>query len=189
MAGAWEPGACAPGAEQEPALCRAPCPAPEAQASGFFQALGNHFLLGRPLVQVSRRDFGYKRTAVRGGPPKIVRSSVGEPQVAFATAKYAARHEALPEAARRGAALISPCVSDGERQIAREALFEHLPLVAMRNKDFSKLEKPSGRHFEACAAINKLPCSPPRRHRRVGPRRRRQPNLSTFQLFNLLTCK
>ena len=158
---ALKPALCSAGAGQEPGAC-APCPAPEAQASGFFQALGNHFLLGRPLVlvQFSRRDFAYKRTAVRGGAHKIVRSSVGEPQVAFATAKYAARREALLAAARRGAVLISPCISDGERQIAREALFEHLPLVAMRNNGFSKLEKPSGRQFEACAAGRLLLLAP-----------------------------
>lgn len=164
-AGQGEPAACAAGAGQEPLFCahgasheysRAHGASHEslAQASGYFQALGNHFLLGRPLVQVqvSRRDFAYRRVAVRGGGRKIARLPDGEPEIAFSTAEYAARRESLFAAARLGAVLISPCVSDGERQIAREAMAARLPLVAMRNKGFSKLEKPAGRHFDACAA-------------------------------------
>ena len=47
--------------------------------------------------------------------------------------------------------MLSPCISDGEKQIAREALKRKIPLVALRNMGFSKCEKPTGRHFEACA--------------------------------------
>jgi len=111
-------------------------------------ALGNRFLLERQLiqVQVSRRDFAYRRE--RG---KIARSAEGKPIADFAAPSYEAKKNELLAAAKHGLVLISPCISDGERQIAREALELGLPLVVMKNKGFSKLEKPSGRLFNACA--------------------------------------
>lgn len=147
---------------------------PRALARGYFSALGNRFLLGRPLaqVQVSRRFFGYKRVAKPGVPAekatafegraqrgdsrrprglKIVKDEKGEPIVEFSTPEFEARREELFAAAKRGAVLLSPCVSDGERQIAREALAAGLPLITMANKGFSPLQKPSGRYFDACA--------------------------------------
>ena len=126
---------------------------PRAQARGYFSALGNRFLLGRPLaqVQVSRRFFGYKRIAKPGGGLKIAKDAAGEPIVEFSTPDFEKRREELFAAAKRGAVLLSPCVSDGERQIAREALAAGLPLITMANKGFSPLQKPSGRYFDACA--------------------------------------
>ena len=120
---------------------------------GHFSALGNHFLLDRPLaqVQVSRRFFGYKRVKKPGGGLKIAKDAAGEPIAEFSTPEFEARREELFAAAKRGAVLLSPCVSDGERQIAREALAAGLPLVTMANKGFSPLQKPSGRYFDACA--------------------------------------
>ena len=120
---------------------------------GVFMALGNRFLLDRPLVQVqvSRRDFAYRREAKRGGGPKISRNAAGEPLAASESAAFAAKCESLLAAARQGAALLSPCVSDGEREVARRAFAEKLSLVVLRNKGFSPLEKPSGRSFDACA--------------------------------------
>ena len=132
-------------------------------AYGRFAALGNRFLLERSFaqVQVSRRFFGYKRVPKPGyplsqgsaaaGDLKIARDSNGEPIVAFATAEYEARKSELFAAAKHGAVLLSPCVSDGERQIAHEALAAGFPLVTLQNKGFSPLQKPSGRHFDACA--------------------------------------
>ena len=126
---------------------------PRAQARGYFSALGNRFLLGRPLaqVQVSRRFFGYKRVAKPGGGLKIAKDEKGEPIAEFSTPEFEARREELFAAAKHGAVLLSPCVSDGERQIAREALAAGLPLVTMANKGFSPLQKPGGRYFDACA--------------------------------------
>jgi len=122
-------------------------------AHGRFSALGNRFLLDRPLaqVQVSRSDFGYRRECRPDGSLKIVRDAKGEPVVDFETPAYGEKKAQLFAVAAHGAVLISPCVSDGERQIAREALAHRLPLVTMHNKGFSKLQKPSGRYFDACA--------------------------------------
>ena len=131
-------------------------------AHGRFAALGNRFLLRRPLaqVQVSRRFFGYRRIAKPGGGLKIARDEKGEPVVDFATDDFEERRAELFAAAKHGAVLLSPCVSDGERQIAREALKTGWSLVTMANKGFARLQKPSGRYFDACAAGKLLMLAP-----------------------------
>ncbi len=121
---------------------------------GHFSAIGNHFLLSKYLaqVQISRRDFGYLRMRPRdGSAPEIVCDQNGVPRIAFQTAEYAVRKASYFTAANGGAVLLSPCISDGERQIAREALDAGMPLVTMHNKGFSRLQKPTGRYFDACA--------------------------------------
>ena len=128
----------------------------------YFSAIGNRALLARPMVQVqcSRRHFGYKRIAKPGGGMKIARDAAWNPIVDFATPEFEKLRSRLLAAARHGVVLISPCISDGEREIARAALAEGLPLVTMQNKGFSKLEKPTGRHFDACAAGRLLMLAP-----------------------------
>ena len=128
----------------------------------YFSAIGNRALLARPMVQVqcSRRHFGYKRIAKPGGGMKIARDAAWNPIVDFATPEFEKQRSRLLAAARHGVVLISPCISDGEREIARAALAEGLPLVTMQNKGFSKLEKPTGRYFDACAAGRLLMLAP-----------------------------
>ena len=130
--------------------------------TGHFSAIGNHNLLRRPmaLIQCSRRFFRYARVATTNGNTKIARDQSGEPCVEFATQEYQALKEHLLALAKHGIVLISPCVSDGERQIARETLAARLPLVTMHNKGFSNLQKPSGRLFDACAAGRLLMLAP-----------------------------
>ena len=121
--------------------------------TGSFEALGNRHLLERPLVQVqcSRRFFAYRREAKRGGGMKIARTPDGEPVIESESPEYRERLESALAAAGHGAVVLSPCISDGERQIAREAMKRRLPLVALKNMGFAKLEKPAGRYFDACA--------------------------------------
>ena len=139
-----------------------PLALPNGAGRGFFAALGNRFLLSRPLVQVqvSRRDCVYAREPKPGGGLKIVRDAQGDPVIASSTSVYAEKKAALFAAAKHGAVLISPCISDGERQIAREALQAGFPLITLLNKGFSKLQKPSGRSFDACAAGRLLMLAP-----------------------------
>ena len=120
---------------------------------GRFEALGNRHLLERPLhqVQCSRRFCAYRREAKRGGGMKIVRTPEGEPIIESESPEYRERLESALAAAAHGAVVLSPCISDGERQIAREAMKRRLPLVALKNMGFAKLEKPVGRAFDACA--------------------------------------
>ena len=140
---------------------------------GRFEAMGNLSLLNRPLVQVqcSRRYFAYRRVPKSGpgsGPEsgpimarhgtshgtgglKIARDSAGNPIIEHADPEYEAIKESVFAAASHGAVVISPCISDGEREIAREAMNRGFRLVAMRNMGFAPIQKPTGRLFDICA--------------------------------------
>ena len=111
-----------------------------------FMAIGNRALLSAPTllqVQCSRRDFAY----VRDAEGKIVR----EMPPRFASALFAAQSVDLLAAAAHGAVLVSPCISEGEREIVRLALQQGARVVAPKNKGFSSLFKPSGALFDYCA--------------------------------------
>ena len=47
--------------------------------------------------------------------------------------------------------MISPCISDGEREIARLAYAAGANIVALRNMGFSPLYKPGGKLFDKTA--------------------------------------
>ena len=82
---------------------------------------------------------------------KIAENAAGEPIVERSTPEYEFRLDAMLSAAEHGAVVLSPCISDGEKQIAREALKRNMRLVVLKNMGFAKCEKPVGRLFEACA--------------------------------------
>ena len=71
-----------------------------------------------------------------------------------------AKLEKAMSAARRGTTLVSPCISEGEREIARIAYKENLPLIVIKNMGFPKLFKPSGKLFEHCAEGKLLMIAP-----------------------------
>ena len=137
--------------------------APEAVASGYFAAIGNHFLLEKPnviQVQCSRSHFAYRRIPKAGGGFKIDRNEKGEPIIEKTTPEFEEKRDALLAAARHGAALISPCISDGEREIARLAFEKGLKVVTLSNKGFSPLYKPGGKLFDSTAKGNLLMLAP-----------------------------
>ena len=134
-------------------VARLALPLDGGRLTGQFEALGNRHLLERPLhqVQCSRHFFAYCRVPKPGGGLKIKRDAAGEPLVARTTPDYEERLAAALAAAAHGAVVLSPCISDGERQIAREAQKRGLPLIALQNMGFAPLQKPTGRLFDACA--------------------------------------
>ena len=122
---------------------------------GHFAAIGNHHLLKASSilqVQCSRRFFAYARDAqgriMKDKPPRIE------------TAAFRASCEALLEEAAHGAVLISPCISEGEREIARRAFVAGHKVITLANKGFSPLYKPGGKLFDQCAAGNLLMLAP-----------------------------
>ena len=143
----FEPGAAAPGLTA---------------ISGFtahFSAIGNLFLLDSPSiiqVQCSRADFAYKRiekaqsgrSEYRSSGRKIARDADGTPIAEKTTPQFEEKRDGLLAAAKHGAVLISPCISDGEREIARLAFAASLPVIALRNMGFSPLYKPGGKLFD-----------------------------------------
>ena len=113
---------------------------------GHFAAIGNHQLLDLPRIvqlQCSRSDFAYARDETgairRERPPRL------------STAAFAAKCEELNNEIAHGAAVISPCISEGERELARRAFEMGARVITLQNKGFSPLYKPGGRLFETCA--------------------------------------
>ncbi len=96
-------------------------------AGATYAAYGNPFLLNRPdrlQIQCSRH---------------------------ISPEALAAEQARLLDAAARGAVLVSPCISPGEKLIARAAMEEGLPLIALKADGFAPRYKPPGRSFDACA--------------------------------------
>lgn len=111
-----------------------------------FAAIGNQALLAAPeilQVQCSRSFFAYRRDAsgavLREAGPVV------------ATAEFHEKAEALLAAASHGAVLVSPCISHGEKEIARRAFKAGCRVITLSNKSFSPLYKPGGRLFDQCA--------------------------------------
>ncbi len=99
-------------------------------------AIGNHFLLDHPVkcqVQVSRR---------------------------ISAEVLAEKKEELLYAAEHGAVLVSPCISPGEKDIARAAMDAGRPLIVLLASGFAPYYKPPGRYFDACAAGRLLMLAP-----------------------------
>ena len=105
-----------------------------------FSAIGNRFLLERPVkiqVQCSR--------------------SISE------TDLQAKLTECL-RAARQGAVLVSPTISQGEKTIMRAAFEEGLPLIYLQENGFTDLAKPGGKRMDACASGQLLILAPWEHH-------------------------
>ncbi len=99
-------------------------------------AIGNRFLLQHPLkcqIQVSRQ----------ATPDEL----------------DATQRKLLCEA-DHGAVLVSPCISPGEKSIARAAMEAGNPLIVLLANGFPPLYKPPGRCFDACAAGHLLMIAP-----------------------------
>lgn len=109
-------------------------------AGQTFAAMGNIFLLDEPWleqVQCSR--------------------SLTEAQIAEVTQSFL-------DKAQRGAILVSPCISHGEKEVMRAA-FEHgFSLITLQENGFAPLAKPGGRRFEACAQGRLLMLAPWEHH-------------------------
>ena len=136
----------------------------DVEAKGMhFSAIGNHFLLEAPVifqVQCSRSFFAYRRERLSGGGWRILRDAQGKPLVEKTTPEFEAKATAALDAAKRGAVLISPCISNGEREIARRAFESGYRIITLQNKGFSPIYKPGGKLFDKCAAGNLLMLAP-----------------------------
>ena len=107
-----------------------------AYAGQTFAAIGNRFLLDRPVklqVQCSR--------------------SLTKEQIGATVEHYLA-------AARQGAVLVSPAISEGEKAVMRAALEAHLPLIFLSANSFTSYTKPGGTFTEACSRGDLLILAP-----------------------------
>jgi REP element-mobilizing transposase RayT len=109
-------------------------------AGQSFSAIGNRFLLERPVklqVQCSRR--------------------IGDEELKTKL------NDCLL-AARQGAVLVSPAISQGEKAIMRATFEEGLPLIYLQENGFTDLAKPGGTRMEACARGQLLILAPWEHH-------------------------
>ena len=126
-----------------------------AEIPAHFSAIGNDGLLERldfHQVQCSRRFFAYARDKygkpLKNAPPVIE------------TAEFQAALAAPLAAAKDGAVLVNPCISQGEREIARRVLSAGAAMIVLKNKGFSPLFKPEGALFDCCSAGRLLMLAP-----------------------------
>lgn len=109
-------------------------------AGQTFSALGNLFLLQRPLrlqVQCSRR---------------------------LTDAEIQTKIRQCLEAANKGAVLVSPSISKGEKSVMRSAFEKGYPLIYLQENGFSDLAKPGGARMDACARGQLLILAPWEHH-------------------------
>ena len=88
--------------------------------------------------------------------------------------QLAEKKATLLAAAWHGAVLVSPCISPGEKEIAKAAFDEGLPLITLLENGFPPLYKPSGKRFDACAAGRLLLVAPWPYHNEQRPITREQ---------------
>lgn len=118
-----------------------------------FEALGNHWLLDRPLhqVQCSRAWCRIERIVDGGGKQVPARDENGNLKIAEQTPEFAERLKAMRKAGEEGAAIICPCFSEGERYICNEAYRSGYAVITLKNMGFNRSEKPVGKLFDRCA--------------------------------------
>lgn len=123
-------------------------------ATANFNAIGNRFLLDMPeffQVQCSRNDFEYQR--ING---EIVR----ELKPLIQTQDFLEQRAAMLKACGNNAVVVSPCISDGEKALAREAIELGFQLIVLYKSGFNKYYKPSGMLFDLCASGKLLMLAP-----------------------------
>ena len=109
-------------------------------AGQTFSALGNLFLLQRPSrmqVQCSRK---------------------------LTDAEIQTKIQQCLEAANKGAVLVSPSISKGEKSVMRAAFEKGYPLIYLQENGFSDLAKPNGARMDACARGQLLILAPWEHH-------------------------
>ena len=105
-----------------------------------FSAIGNRYLLSHPVrlqVQCSRR--------------------LTQEEIAQQTSYYLGL-------AKRGAVLVSPSISPGEKAIMRAAFDAGYPLILLQENGFTELAKPGGARFDSCAEGRLLILAPWEHH-------------------------
>lgn len=91
-------------------------------------------------------------------------------------------------AAERGAVIVSPCISEGERQLARVA-FEHgYSLIVLQNKGFAPLYKPPGQYFNACAEGRLLMLAPSQWHYIPGNKKMTRTDACVLNALAQMIC-
>lgn len=129
-----------------------------------YSGIGNRNLLTAP-----------KRIAVR------VSRRLSETEILAVMAQYL-------EEARKGAVLVSPAISSGEKRVMRAAFDAGLPTIVIMENGFTSLSKPHGEQFYACAKGLLLMLSPWEHHnekRKLTAEQCKQMNLMALDLCEI----
>ena len=113
--------------------------------SHSYSGIGNRALLDAP-----------RRIAVR------VSRRLNEQEVEAEVQRYVAE-------ARKGAVLVSPSISPGEKRVMRTAFNEGLATIVIMENGFTPLSKPHGEQFYACGRRQLLMLSPWEHHNEKKP--------------------
>lgn len=108
-----------------------------------FAAFGNLFLLKYP----EKEQVFFHRKNKEGTPTHL-------------TPEYAQEKAKLLQHAEQGAVLVTPGISEGEKQVVQAALTERLPLIILQKEPITEYWKPSQGRFYACAAGRLLILTP-----------------------------
>lgn len=108
-----------------------------------YAAFGNLFLLKYP----EKEQVFFHRKNKEGTPTHL-------------TPEYAQEKAKLLQHAEQGAVLVTPGISEGEKQVVQAALSEHLPLIILQKEPITEYWKPSQGRFYACAAGRLLILAP-----------------------------
>ena len=129
----------------------------------MFDLIGNMFLLSRPWkvpVRISR--FAVEEEAYDPSLSEECFYDLHGTKV-LRQARYAfPRRDKTPEEikaaiepylklARKGAVLVTPCISPAEQEVVQAAYKEGLPVVMMSFNGFNRYYHPTKAHYEACA--------------------------------------
>ena len=105
-----------------------------------FSAIGNRFLLDRPELIPIQCSRSMDKAAIQ------------------------AKVEQCLAACRRGAVLVSPSISDGEKEVMGAAYREGFPVIYLEENGFTELAKPGGQRMDGCARGQLLILAPWEHH-------------------------
>lgn len=128
-----------------------------------FDLMGNMFLLERPwrvAVRISR--FAVEEEAFDPNDPegpfynlegtKVLRQArYAFPRREKTTEEVQTAIEPYLRLARKGAVLVTPCISPAEQEVVQAAYKEGLPVVMMSFNGFNRYYHPTKAHYDACA--------------------------------------
>lgn len=128
-----------------------------------FDLIGNMFLIDRPWrvpVRISR--FAVEEEAFDPQKPEASFYEQNEQKILREAHYVFPRREKTAEEvqvaietylklARKGAVLVTPCISPAEQQVVQAAYKEGLPVIMMSFNGFNKYYHPTKAHYDACA--------------------------------------
>lgn len=129
---------------------------PEALGQPEAQALQAPALVGRPFEEVTFEAARQLRFAAIGNRwllerPVRLQIRCHNNSTPENLQLIERQREYILARAAKGGVVVSPCISPGEKAIARAALDAGLPLIVVLENGFKPYYKPPGKYFEACA--------------------------------------